>query len=198
MLYPLCPMSNLGHRGHCCPAAGRGAAAFGRVLAVAGVLFLSVLAGRAALAAGTVGAGPMADMVVIYKAARELHLLQNGERIRSYRIALGRQPRGDKVMEGDSRTPEGAYMIDWRNPNSNFYLSLHISYPRPEDVAEAAALGVHPGNNIMIHGLPNGRDADQVGHPFRDWTDGCIAVTNEEMEEIWNLVPDGTPIYIFP
>lgn len=167
-----------------------------RILIAAAVFLLSLVAASGAGAAGYRAAD--ADMVVVYKAARVMYLLRDGERFRTYRIALGSRPRGDKIKEGDSRTPEGPYVIDWRNPDSDFHLSLHISYPTALDVAEADALGVAPGGDIMIHGLPNGQDAAAVGHPFTDWTGGCIAVTNEEIEEIWGLVADGTPIFIFP
>ncbi len=170
-----------------------------RFRGVGALLLLAVLSTAATDAVASNGGDPAgADMVVIYKQERMLHLLRAGERIRSYRIALGREPRGHKVREGDSRTPEGAYIIDWRNPDSRFHLSLHISYPGRRDLLRAAWLGVTPGGQIMIHGLPNGRDADAVGHPARDWTDGCIAVTNREIEEIWQLVADETPVYIFP
>ena len=104
---------------------------------------------------------------------------------------------GHKQSEGDERTPEGRYIIDWRNPRSIAHLSLHISYPDEEDVAAAREAGRAPGGNIMIHGLPNGWGALGPLHRVLDWTDGCIAVTNEEMREIWSKVPDGTPIEIF-
>jgi murein L,D-transpeptidase YafK len=139
-----------------------------------------------------------ADLVLVFKSERLLHLMHGGEIIRSYRVALGTQPDGQKVQEGDGRTPEGAYRLDWRNPDSNFHLSLHISYPGPRDVESATELGVEPGSLIMVHGLPNGMTARQVGHPQTDWTAGCIAVTNEEIEEIWALVDDGTAIVIMP
>lgn len=120
-------------------------------------------------------------------------LLLSGESVvRSYRIALGRDPLGHKQEEGDGRTPEGRYTIDRRNPKSKFHLSLHISYPNRADHARAAAAGVSPGGDIMIHGLKPG-----VSHP-EDWTAGCIAVTNAEMEEVWDLVADGTPVEINP
>src|SRR5262249_25609436 len=110
--------------------------------------------------------------------------------LRSYRVALGREPVGHKLCEGDGRTPEGRYVIDGRNPKSRYYLSLHISYPNAEDVARAKAAGIEPGGDIMIHGLRDGTLREG------DWTQGCIAVTDEEMDEIWALVPDGTEILI--
>lgn len=139
-----------------------------------------------------------ADMVLVYKGRRVMYLMRDGNVIRSYHVALGRNPFGHKNQEGDGRTPEGGYLIDWRNQNSDFHLSLHISYPRPQDYTSASAAGKDPGGAIMIHGLPNGRTADQVGHPRFDWTNGCIAVSNEEIEEIWQLVDDGTAIFILP
>lgn len=139
----------------------------------------------------------LADLVVVYKSRRELHLMRDGERLRRYTVALGGNPTGHKGRQGDQRTPEGAYILDWRNPNSDFHLSLHVSYPNDVDRQLAASRGVDPGGAIMIHGLPNDRDAAAVGHPRRDWTDGCIAVTSREVEEIWASVADGTGIVIF-
>jgi murein L,D-transpeptidase YafK len=142
--------------------------------------------------------GIKADHVLVEKAKRRLSLWAHGNLLRSYRIALGPRPRGHKRHEGDGRTPEGLYVLDWRNPDSQFYKSIHISYPDPADVARARRLGLDPGGQIMIHGLspmkaPLGRD-----HAWRDWTQGCIAVTNREIEEIWTLVQDGTTITIRP
>lgn len=137
-----------------------------------------------------------ADMIRIDKSERRLELVKDGEVIRSYRISLGAAPEGHKEREGDERTPEGAYTIDWRNQNSVAHLSLHISYPNDADKAHAEALGVSPGGNIMIHGLLNGWGFIGALHRSWDWTDGCIAVTNAEMREIWSLVPNGTLIVI--
>jgi murein L,D-transpeptidase YafK len=131
------------------------------------------------------------DRVVVNKSRREMLLLSGESVVRSYRVALGRDPVGDKVREGDGRTPEGLYSIDRRNPKSRYHLSLHISYPNIADCERARALGVDPGGDIMIHGLKAG-----ATHPESDWTQGCIAVTDAEMDEIWNLVPDGTPVEI--
>lgn len=118
--------------------------------------------------------------------------------LKTYKIALGRDPDGPKVRQGDHRTPEGIYLLDRRNPNSRFHRSIHISYPESKDRAEAARLGLAPGGDIMIHGLPNGLGWLGSWHSKMDWTDGCIAVTNEEMDEIWRAVPDGTPIELDP
>jgi L,D-transpeptidase catalytic domain len=139
-----------------------------------------------------------ADLVVVFKGKRELHLMHRGGVIATYPVALGREPRGRKLHEGDGRTPEGVYVLDWRNPNSRFHRALHVSYPAPRDWERAARLGVHPGSDIMIHGLPIGRNPDALGHPYRDWTEGCIAVTSAEMDDIWYRVDDGTPIIIYP
>ncbi len=139
-----------------------------------------------------------ADMILVRKGSRILSLMKDGEVFRSFRMALGKNPLGHKVFEGDGRTPEGFYTIDARRAASNFHKALRISYPRSDDVGRARALGASPGGAIMIHGLPNDVPADYVGHPYEDWTDGCIAVTNAEMDEIWKLVPSGTPIVILP
>lgn len=137
-----------------------------------------------------------ADRVVVNKGARELKLIRGGQVIRTYPIALGPNPVGHKIMEGDGRTPEGAYVLDWRNPNSRFYRSIHVSYPDPSDRLLASKLGVDPGGMIMVHG-----EASYMrfgGGTPRDWTEGCIAVSNRAMDEIWALVDDGTPILINP
>ncbi len=139
-----------------------------------------------------------ATAVLVKKAERRLILIRHGQEIAAYDIALGRNPVGPKRREGDGRTPEGHYTIDWRNPKSAYHLSLHISYPSPEDTALAAAAGHPPGGMIMIHGLPNGLSALGRVHLETDWTEGCIAVTSEEIAEIWRRVPDGTPIEIRP
>jgi len=137
------------------------------------------------------------DRVVVEKAARRMHLVRAGVTLKTYRISLGRDPIGHKEQEGDSRTPEGIYIIDARNPESRFHLSLRVSYPNGVDRRRAAARGVSPGGDIFIHGLPNGTAAAE---PFagRDWTDGCIAVSNGEIREIWAMVKDGTTIEIRP
>jgi murein L,D-transpeptidase YafK len=133
------------------------------------------------------------NRVVVHKGRRELVLLHGASVVRSYRIALGRDPLGHKQQEGDGRTPEGRYTIDRRNPKSAYHLSLHISYPNETDRERAAAAGVDPGRDIMIHGMPNDGRACAG-----DWTQGCIAVTDSEMDEIWELVPDGSAVEIYP
>ena len=140
----------------------------------------------------------MADEIRVSKVDKRLYLLQEGRVIRSYAIAMGPNwDKGHKEREGDRRTPEGSYIIDWRNPQSRFYLSLHISYPNAKDKAQARAGGYSPGGDIMIHGMPNGFSGAAAALQAMDWTDGCIAVTNAEMDEIWALVPNGTAIHIF-
>ncbi len=141
---------------------------------------------------------PKADKVVVLKGKRVMNLLRKGKVFKSYRIALGQKPVGKKICTGDKRTPEGKYVVDCRKTGSKYYLALHISYPNEGDVKKAEQLGMLPGGDIMIHGLPDGYDDVDKFHRITDWTDGCIAVTNKEMEEIWMLVPDGTPIEIKP
>lgn len=160
---------------------------------VAGFLLALVLKPRVAIP--DVQERP-ADFVLVDKSDRRLELWRGGEIIRSYRVALGGNPEGPKRAEGDQRTPEGDYVIDYRNPNSRYHLSLHINYPSAADLLESAQLGVPPGGDIFIHGLPNGWPAAVA--PKVDWTLGCIALDNAEIAEIWSLVPDGTPIRILP
>ena len=150
------------------------------------------------LAMAETGAYNEINQLVVRKEERRLYLMSNDKIIRSYRISLGKTPEGHKLYEGDSRTPEGSYTIDYRNPHSDFYKSIRISYPSPRDRELATSWGLKPGGNIMIHGLPN--DVGNMAFAYRgiDWTNGCIAVTNEEMDEIWRLVDVGTPIRILP
>lgn len=139
-----------------------------------------------------------ADKVLIEKQARRLSLLSKGEVIKTYKIALGGNPVGPKERQGDNKTPEGTYVIDARNGNSGFHLSLHISYPNEHDKKRAKKLGVSPGGDIMIHGIKNGFSQVGASHAETDWTEGCIAVTNQEMEEIYKFVPIGTVVEITP
>ncbi|MGJ7904048.1 L,D-transpeptidase family protein [Lysobacter sp. 1R34A] len=132
-----------------------------------------------------------ADSIVVDKSERRMRLLRDGKLIRTYSILLGDAPIGHKRQQGDERTPEGAYRISGRNQNSRFHLSLRVSYPNQADRKHASARGVDPGGDIMIHGgTPPGYR--------RDWTDGCIALTDAQIEEVWSLVPTGTPIRIDP
>jgi len=146
------------------------------------------------------GAGdfPVADRVVVEKAARKLHLMKGGTAFRTFRIALGMQPVGDKEREGDFRTPEGTYLLDRRNPNSEYFLSIHISYPSNSDSLQARERGLDPGGAIMIHGQPNEPTRSETYYLTQDWTNGCIAVSNSDMIDIWLMTPDNTPIEIRP
>ncbi|WP_199766669.1 L,D-transpeptidase family protein [Paracoccus denitrificans] len=138
-----------------------------------------------------------ADRIVVSKGDKTMYLLRGDRILKTYRIAMGSNwNQGHKQREGDERTPEGTYRIDWRNPRSIAHLSLHVSYPDAEDSERARQAGYSPGGNIMIHGLPNGWGAMGRLHRLLDWTDGCIAVTNDEMREIWSLTPNGTSITI--
>jgi murein L,D-transpeptidase YafK len=139
-----------------------------------------------------------ADSILILKKDHLLELIAGGKVIRTYKVALGSGGLAPKERQGDGRTPEGHYVIDARNAASEYHLSLHISYPNVEDRKRAAKLGVAPGGDIMIHGLPNGKGWIGAGHRMYDWTLGCVAVTNQEIEEIWKLVPVGTPVEIRP
>ena len=139
-----------------------------------------------------------ADRIVIEKKQRRLRLVSKGEVLKTYKIALGGDPDGPKVKQGDNKTPEGTYSIVSRNKDSRYHLSLHISYPNEKDKKRANELGVSPGGNIMIHGLKNGFSWVGDFHAESDWTKGCIAVTNEEIEEIGKLAQNGTAVEIKP
>ncbi len=136
--------------------------------------------------------------VLIEKRERRLTLIAKDSALKSYRIALGGNPNGPKERQGDDKTPEGTYIIDSRNTDSAYHLSLHISYPSEKDLRRARELGVSPGGDIMIHGLKNGFSWIGDSHALVDWTKGCIAVTDEEIEEIADLVPNGTIVEIRP
>lgn len=143
--------------------------------------------------------GPrVVDKVLVVKSERKLHLQHRGETLKSYRISLGKQPVGAKQREGDLKTPEGFYWIDWRKPSDKYNLSMHISYPNARDLARAQQAGVPPGSMIMIHGTPLDEEYDEWFFHTLDWTEGCIAMKNDEMREVWDLVPDGTLIEIRP
>ena len=151
------------------------------------------------LCAKTTDATPQhADRVVVLKKDRALILYSHGSELKRYKVALGGSPVGPKQRQGDSRTPEGTYTLDFRNAHSQFYKSIHISYPSETDRARARKAGVNPGGDVFVHGLPNGYGSIGAAHRFHDWTDGCIAVTDSEIDEIWKLVPNGTPIEIRP
>jgi murein L,D-transpeptidase YafK len=139
-----------------------------------------------------------ADSILILKKDHVMELLTEGKVIRTYKVALGSGGLAAKEREGDARTPEGHYSIDAKFEHSAYYKALHVSYPNAEDRKRAARLGVSPGGAIMIHGLPNGKGWVGAGHRFYDWTLGCVAVTDEEIDEVWKLVPVGTSVEIRP
>jgi murein L,D-transpeptidase YafK len=150
------------------------------------------------MAAASHAAPVRADRVLIQKSARQLSLLRNGKVLRAYRVSLGPNPTGAKDRAGDGRTPEGIYRIDSRNAYSKYHLSLHVSYPNSADRLRASRLHVSPGGEIMIHGTPNRWRGLAFAFANTDWTAGCIAVSDAEIEEIWKLVPDGTVVEIRP
>ena len=141
---------------------------------------------------------PVADKVIVEKENRKLYLIKDGEPFRTFDIALGIAPVGDKEQEGDFKTPEGSYMLDARNPDSDFFLSIHVSYPNAEDRREAREKGVNPGGQIMIHGQPNVPTYSAGFYKTADWTNGCIAVSNSDMIDIWLMTPNNIPIEILP
>lgn len=165
-------------------------------------VFLLVLAGVVLTACGQskfrTYDGPPVTQVQVHKAERMMYLLHHDRVLESYRINLGFAPVGHKQFEGDGKTPEGLYFIDRRNPNSAFHLSIGISYPNAADRAFAAAHGKSPGGDIFIHGGPQTRADKARARQMRDWTWGCVAVTDREMEEIYAMVRDGTPVWILP
>jgi len=139
-----------------------------------------------------------ADAVLVIKSEKRLYLMDKGERFASFPVTFGAEPVGHKQAQGDERTPEGHYKLDYKNPNSKFYKSIHISYPNAKDRAKARRLGVDPGGDIMIHGQANGWEwATSIVQLF-SWTDGCIALSNEDMDQVWAAVDPGTPIEIRP
>jgi len=141
---------------------------------------------------------PLADKIVVRKADRKLQLLRDGEAFRTFDIALGIEPLGHKEEEGDNRTPEGAYWLDLRNPRSDYFLSIRISYPNETDRRSAREKGVDPGGQIMIHGQPNTPTYSAGYYRQADWTNGCIAVSNSDMIDIWLMTPSRVPIEILP
>ena len=143
-------------------------------------------------------AGQSIDKILVLKSARRLQLISDGKPIKTYRISLGKQPKGPKMREGDKRTPEGLYWVDWRKKSDKFNLAMHINYPKISDAATARREGVNPGSMIMIHGTPDTEENPEELFHTLDWTDGCIAMKNYEMREVWNLVKDGTMVEIRP
>lgn len=166
------------------------------------LLFIAV-SGLLALQPGRLGAVaakdfPIADRVVVEKGKRKLHLMKAGEAFRTFDVALGIEPEGDKVEEGDNRTPEGLYWLDLRNPDSDYFLSIRISYPNEEDRRAAERMGLDPGGQIMVHGQPNSPTWSAAYYRQTDWTNGCIAVSNSDMIDIWLMTPARVPIEIRP
>src|SRR5688500_8681316 len=148
---------------------------------------------------GVVSAGLRSvDKVIVYKRERRMLLMRDGRAIAQYRVALGLDPTGHKEREGDFRTPEGSYRLTRRNTRSDFFLSIQVSYPNERDVQRARRNGWQPGGSIMIHGLPNDPRHGPDYYATQDWTDGCIAVTNADMVEIWMMTTDNVPIVIEP
>ena len=139
-----------------------------------------------------------ADRVVVVKSERKLYLFKDDEVLRSFDIALGLVPEGPKRREGDFRTPEGHYYLEAKNPDSDYFLSIKVSYPNAQDIARATSSGVNPGGQIMIHGQPNEPKFSEIRYQGLDWTDGCIAVSNSDMVDIWLMTNDFTPIDIVP
>jgi murein L,D-transpeptidase YafK len=139
-----------------------------------------------------------ADRVIVHKSERRMELLREGRTIANYKISLGLNPSGDKQREGDYRTPEGSYRLTRRNARSDFFLSVQVSYPEPADIALARRNGWLPGGLIMVHGLPNEPKYPRDRYLNTDWTDGCIALSNEDMLDFWLLTGPGTPIEIHP
>lgn len=143
-------------------------------------------------------AAETADRVLVTKSNKKLYLIKDGIPYKEFSVALGPRPRGHKVEEGDEKTPEGSYILDFKNDESDFYKSIHISYPNEQDILYAATIGVRPGGSIMIHGLPNESTLPAELIQVFNWTNGCIAVTNQDMDQIWLAVRPGTPIDILP
>ena len=168
------------------------------ITAALAVVGLAVLATTRESPAPALPEALRADHILVEKSAHRLTLLAGDRVLKRYAVALGHGGLAPKTREGDDRTPEGSYRIDGRNPLSHYHLALHISYPEPRDVQAAAFRGEPPGGDIMIHGLPNGFGGIGSRHRVVDWTAGCIAVTDAEIEEIWHAVPDGTPVEIRP
>jgi hypothetical protein len=141
---------------------------------------------------------PLADEVVVHKSERRLDLMRDGKVLRSYRVWLGLEPQGPKERAGDFRTPEGHYLLTRRNPRSDYFLSIQVSYPSPEDLARARREHIDPGGQIMLHGLPNILRHKPAYYEHSDWTDGCIALSDSDMVEVWLMTRENTPIEILP
>ena len=171
-------------------------AALPLVISLSLIAFASLAPGRAPRASAHTLV--QADSVLVVKSERRLYLLHGGQVFRSYRVVLGLSPNGPKEREGDYRTPEGRYVLDLRNPHSDYFLAIHVSYPNDADEASARRHGYRTGGSIMIHGLPNVPRRPLSFYRSADWTDGCIALSNEDMLELWLLTGPDTPIEIRP
>lgn len=162
------------------------------------LLLVLALVGTLVAAGNALAAAPVIDKLLIHKYERELQVISEGEVIRTFRVALGKQPVGHKQEVGDQRTPEGIYTIDWRHHSPDYNLSMHLDYPNLKDQTAAYKRGVDPGGMIMIHGTPIDEEYPEWYFEGLDWTNGCIALTNPDMRELWELVPDGTLVEIIP
>lgn len=162
------------------------------------LLFATLLAGPAASADMAVEGGTLADKVLVLKAQRKLFVIRNNQVLREMDIRLGLVPEGDKQTEGDFKTPEGQYVLDAKNADSDYFLAIHINYPSQRDRQEAAQQDSSPGGNIVIHGLPNELRRNPDYYASVDWTDGCIALSNSDMVDLWRLTIPNTPIEILP
>jgi murein L,D-transpeptidase YafK len=178
-----------------------------KILALGAPLLVALFAGTAvgdalpyhARAMATVGMEmPIADRVLVRKSERRLYLMRGSDVLRAYRVSLGLNPGGPKERAGDFRTPEGNYRLTRRNTRSDFFLSIQVSYPNDQDMRMARRNGWQPGGSIMIHGMPNDPRHGPDYYATQDWTDGCIAVTNADMVEIWMMTSDNVPIDIQP
>lgn len=166
------------------------------LFATGAVYYFYFLPSKIAVTKIPLPSGTVSDSIVVFKSERKLLLYYRNNQLKTCKISLGDSPVGHKEKEGDEKTPEGLYTISGRNPNSKYHLSLRISYPNEQDKLNAKKNGYSPGGDIMIHGLPNATGFLEEYYTDNDWTDGCIAVTNDEIEEIWDAVKDGTPIFI--
>jgi len=170
------------------------------------VQWISLNVGRAIVLACVIAAAlpcvsvaaEKADLVLVDKSKRQLHLLHKNEIFATFPATFGGDTKGHKQQRGDGRTPEGHYILDWKNGNSGYYKSIHITYPDAADKAAAAKAGRDPGDNIMIHGQKNGYEWLESLARFVNWTDGCIALSNSDMDKVWEKVDPGTPIEIRP
>lgn len=162
------------------------------------VFAVALLPSAHAVADNAIPKNAVADKILVDKSDRKLMLVKDGTVLRSFDVSLGLSPKGPKRREGDFKTPEGVYSLETKNKDSDFFLSIKVSYPDQHDRSAAARLGVHPGGQIMIHGQPNEPKHPATSYKGRDWTDGCIAVSNGDMVDIWLMTEVGTTIEIRP